>query len=268
MKKFIMIAIIATSCSMFMTACGTIKDVQHASADTYDNDSNDTRNDYKEFGFEIPALETTTTAVTTTFLNVSRNLKTTSESTTTTTTTTTTSTTETSTETSMDETEVVTDAVCEDIYCDIPDNSIIYYRPVDEIIEDEYMEPSYEVVIPETTTTLVTTETTVDTTTSYVEESETVIDGTYLGNFRITGYVATGNKTASGTWPSAGRTIAMNNGQRKELGLSYGDQIYIDGLGTYTLEDSGCAYGRIDVFCNSVSECYALPPYLDAYLAN
>ena len=100
------------------------------------------------------------------------------------------------------------------------------------------------------------------------EDTTVSDDMTHLGNFRITGYVATGNKTASGTWPSAGRTIAMNNGQRKELGLSYGDQIYIDGLGTYTLEDSGCAYGRIDIFCNSVSECYALPSYLDAYLAN
>jgi 3D (Asp-Asp-Asp) domain-containing protein len=89
---------------------------------------------------------------------------------------------------------------------------------------------------------------------------------TYLGYFRITGYVATGCKTASGTWPEAGRTIAMNATQRKNLGISFGDKIRIEGLGEYIVEDSGCKSGVIDVFCNSVSACYALTSHADVYL--
>jgi hypothetical protein len=125
------------------------------------------------------------------------------------------------------------------------------------------------------TTTVVTTSTDASTTSEEVTTDETTtveevvtetVNEVYLGNFRITGYVATGCKTASGTWPAAGRTIAMNKSQMNALGLEYGDQIRVDGLGTYTLEDCGCKSGRIDVFCNSVKECYALPSYLDAYL--
>ena len=153
---------------------------------------------------------------------------------------------------------------------------------VDEpIIAETVVITSTETTTPETTTTTTTeitttTETTTTTTTTTEPETTTTEtttttvnnDETYLGNFRITGYVATGCKTASGTWPQAGRTIAMNKSQMNNLGLKYGDQIRIDGLGTYTLEDCGCKSGRIDVFCNSVSECYALPSYLDAYLVN
>ena len=116
-----------------------------------------------------------------------------------------------------------------------------------------------EVTTTKTTTTVVTTE-------EMTTETTTNPNETYLGNFRITGYVATGSKTASGAWPSAGKTIAMNKTQMNNLGLKYGDQIRIDGLGTYTLEDCGCKSGRIDVFCSSVSACYALPSYCDAYL--
>jgi hypothetical protein len=60
--------------------------------------------------------------------------------------------------------------------------------------------------------------------------------------------------------------IGMNKSQMKTLGLSYGDAIRIEGLGTYILEDCGCASGRIDVFCSSVKACYALTSYADAYL--
>lgn len=86
-----------------------------------------------------------------------------------------------------------------------------------------------------------------------------------IGNFKITGYVATGNKTSSGTVPTVGRTVAMNNSQRKELGINYGDKIYIEGLGTYAVEDSGCAYGVVDVFCATVKGCYAITSYYDVY---
>jgi hypothetical protein len=61
----------------------------------------------------------------------------------------------------------------------------------------------------------------------------------------------------------------MNNSQRKELGLSYGDIIYIDGpiiKGYYTLEDRGCGRDVIDVFCNNRAECYKITsPCVDTY---
>jgi hypothetical protein len=129
---------------------------------------------------------------------------------------------------------------------------------------------------PETTpqqTTTVATTTYVETTTEYVEETEPEVveeesaNEVYLGNFRITGYIADpGAKTASGTIPCSTRTIAMNKTQFKNLGLSYGDKIRVEGIGTFILEDCGCKSGRIDIFRDSEAACYALTPYADAYL--
>lgn len=89
----------------------------------------------------------------------------------------------------------------------------------------------------------------------------------YLGDFRITGYYGD-SQTASGKTPKTDHTIAMNNAQRKELGLSYGDVIYIDGdtiKGYYTVEDCGCKWEVIDVFCSSEVEHYRITSYADAY---
>ena len=134
-----------------------------------------------------------------------------------------------------------------------------------------------------TTTTSTTTTTTIETTTTeattsnddeeedvdtYSDNDEYDYDTSYIGNFRITGYISTGNCTASGTWPSSGRTIAMNSGKMSDLGLEYGDLIYIDGIGTFIIEDCGCSYDTIDIFCDSESECYDLTSYADAYLTN
>jgi hypothetical protein len=148
--------------------------------------------------------------------------------------------------------------------------------PIETINETVAIDTTTESTTTHTTTVVATStdasttseEVTTDETTTVEEVVTETVNEVYLGNFRITGYVATGCKTASGTWPAAGRTIAMNKSQMNALGLEYGDQIRVDGLGTYTLEDCGCKSGRIDVFCNSVKECYALPSYLDAYLVN
>ena len=86
---------------------------------------------------------------------------------------------------------------------------------------------------------------------------------TYLGNLKITGYVATGNPTASGCYPYVGG-VAMSRG----YDLPWGTTIYIDGLGYYTLNDCGCGYGVVDVFCNSVSECYDITSWRDVYIVN
>ena len=86
---------------------------------------------------------------------------------------------------------------------------------------------------------------------------------TYLGNLYITGYVGTGNSTSSGEYPYVGG-VAMS----RDYGLPYGTTIYIEGLGTYVLNDTGCDYGVVDVFCDSVSACYALTRYTDVYVVN
>jgi hypothetical protein len=185
----------------------------------------------------ITDTTTTETTTTTTETTTSTSITTTTTSTTTTSTTTTTTTTETTT-TTADEVEAAV-------------NDSGYYS-MDLDVDDE---PYIEQLSEDNDTTTTTTVT--------VDENET-----YLGYFRITGYVSTGNQTASGTWPSAGRTIAMNRYQLDSLGLEWGDTIRIDGLGTYTLEDCGCKSGVIDVFCNSVNACYDLTSHADAYLVN
>lgn len=60
----------------------------------------------------------------------------------------------------------------------------------------------------------------------------------------------------------------MNNVQRKELEINYGDIIYIDGdtvKGYYTVEDCGCGRNVIDVYCDNRNECYQITSYADIY---
>ena len=80
---------------------------------------------------------------------------------------------------------------------------------------------------------------------------------------KITGYVATGNRCASGCYPYVGG-VAM----ARSYGLEFGTTIYIDGLGYYTLNDTGCPSGIVDVFCNSLEECYNLTSWRDVYIVN
>ena len=101
-----------------------------------------------------------------------------------------------------------------------------------------------------------------------VEEDNTYSDSesgnmTLLGNLYITGYVETGNPTASGVYPYVGG-VAMST----SYGLPYGTTIYIEGLGYYTLFDTGCNYGVVDVFCNTVDECYNLTSWRNVYVVN
>lgn len=96
-----------------------------------------------------------------------------------------------------------------------------------------------------------------------VDDIETEFSMEYIGNLKITGYVATGNPTASGEYPYVGG-IAMSN----SYGLEYGTTIYIDGFGYYILNDTGCSYGVVDVFCDTIDECYNLTSYADVYIVN
>ena len=89
------------------------------------------------------------------------------------------------------------------------------------------------------------------------EDSQSSSDGSgqgkYLGNFTLTAYCncaqccgTAGNLTASGTVPTAGRTVAM-------AGVPFGTQLLING-NVYTVEDLGTPYGHVDIFFNNHSD--------------
>lgn len=105
-----------------------------------------------------------------------------------------------------------------------------------------------------------------DTYTLPAEETEAVTEPTekngYIGTFWITGYTAEegfyeGSATASGHGVRSGY-CAMNSDQRRSLGISYGDQIYVEGLGTYTVMDCGCDWGAVDIWVHTNAEAYAI----------
>ena len=82
----------------------------------------------------------------------------------------------------------------------------------------------------------------------------------YLGTYRCTGYVATGNACASGVMPESGVTIASNS-------LPMGTRVYIEGIGERVVQDTGgMDVGTLDIFCNSVDECYAITGNYDVYI--
>lgn len=67
----------------------------------------------------------------------------------------------------------------------------------------------------------------------------------------VTAYTWTGNKTASGTWPKEGRTVA---GPRW---VPFGTRVYIDGIGWRIVEDRTHERfdGRWDVYMDSRERC-------------
>lgn len=67
----------------------------------------------------------------------------------------------------------------------------------------------------------------------------------------ITYYAPTGNRTKTGTVPEAGRTVAVDPNT-----IPLGSDVYIDGLGWRTAEDTGGAIDDtdVDVFVDSEEE--------------
>jgi len=126
---------------------------------------------------------------------------------------------------------------------------------VEEIIE---VGPSTTVVMPEdvqvkSVTGDVTVESSATSASSSVKVDQ---DAGVKGVMTVsaTAYTATGNNTASGLTPQAGRTIATWDG------VPFGTQVYIPALGgVYTVEDRGGAvgYGIIDIYMNSQEDCDA-----------
>ena len=92
----------------------------------------------------------------------------------------------------------------------------------------------------------------------------------YVGTFRLTAYCpcsiccgSNTNITAIGTVPVQGRTIAANPNV-----LPYGTVVYIEGYGTYTVEDTGnFSSNTIDIFFDSHSVAYDFGvQYADVYI--
>jgi 3D (Asp-Asp-Asp) domain-containing protein len=102
-----------------------------------------------------------------------------------------------------------------------------------------------------------------------VENVEEVIGVIPFGVFYITGYTPTCEHccgksdgiTASGVVASAERTVAMHQTDMNNLGIEYGDSIYIEGIGERVVEDTGCRQGVIDVACASHEDCYKITRY-------
>lgn len=81
-------------------------------------------------------------------------------------------------------------------------------------------------------------------------EVDSPINYDRLGDFVITHYTHTGNKTASGIYPKAKRTVACDTSI-----IPFGTVIYIDGQ-AYICEDTGRKIkgNRIDIFVDSKDE--------------
>lgn len=96
-------------------------------------------------------------------------------------------------------------------------------------------------------------------------------NATSLGNYKLTFYCpcatcngVAGAKTASGTTPTEGRTIAVDSSV-----IPLGSRVYIEGYGVFIAEDTGGAIknNKIDILVSSHSRAYDLGvQYANVYL--
>lgn len=77
------------------------------------------------------------------------------------------------------------------------------------------------------------------------------LQGKYLGTFELTAYCY-GNVTATGTTPTANRTIAVD-----PKVIPYGSRVRVEGYGTYIAEDCGGAVkgNIIDIYIPGYENC-------------
>ncbi len=75
---------------------------------------------------------------------------------------------------------------------------------------------------------------------------------TEVKSMRATAYTHSGNRTATGTWPSPGFTVAVDPDV-----IPLGTMLYVEGYGYAKAEDTGGAIkgNRIDIFLDTKSEC-------------
>ena len=73
----------------------------------------------------------------------------------------------------------------------------------------------------------------------------------FIGEHTITFYTHTGNRTASGHYPRANYTVAVDKKR-----IPFGTRLYIEGIGYVTAHDTGSKIKgrRLDVFVNSRDE--------------
>lgn len=89
----------------------------------------------------------------------------------------------------------------------------------------------------------------------------------YLGNYRITGYDPncahccgkSDGITSSGAVAKPGYTIAMKD-------MPFGTKIYIEGLGTFEVQDRGVGSGVIDIALSGHQACYAVTGRYDVWV--
>ena len=72
-----------------------------------------------------------------------------------------------------------------------------------------------------------------------------------IGDHIVTFYTHTGNRTATGVYPKAGRTVAVDTKY-----IPHGTVLYIEGIGLRIAEDTGgdIKGNRLDVFVDSKEE--------------
>lgn len=103
----------------------------------------------------------------------------------------------------------------------------------------------------------------------YITPPEPEPERVYMGLYYVTGYdtcaACCGKSdgiTASGTYATAGRTVAASSE------FDFGTRLYIDGIGYRVVEDRGGAIGggRLDVLCNDHEECYSITGWHDVWM--
>lgn len=129
------------------------------------------------------------------------------------------------------------------------------YRPIPSPVLSERKEPKLEVEIV-TTEEMTTEEVVYEEPEIEVEEVEVVEvsspDGmTYIGEFCLTAYAATGSPCADGAMPSEWYTVACNDP------ALWHRTIYIEGYGTFYVHDRGGmpSYNILDVYLGDYDSC-------------
>ena len=79
-----------------------------------------------------------------------------------------------------------------------------------------------------------------------------VVPNDYIGEYEVTFYTHTGNKTSTGVYPAINKTVAVDPSI-----IPYGTVLYIKGHGIYIAEDSGVDIKghRLDIFLDTKEEC-------------